>query len=211
VTTWLAGTGYGWVSALNTPTIARTWTSITTDLGYLTGFIAEQIGFGTREQALSLWRYAGLAAAAVICVIVLRRHRANPVLGVGLGLGAVVFLAPVFHPWYMLWATIPLGAAATTPRVRKVVTGLILVMTVLVFPGGIPPELPAIIGVGLGAMVVFGTAWAIANLDRNDLPGSARVAVRRLAPAVVLRRLRDAWRDVGTDRPDASGQAVSVR
>jgi alpha-1,6-mannosyltransferase len=211
VTTWLAETGYGWVSALNTPAIARTWTSITTDLGYATGFIGEQVGFATREQALSFWRYAGLAVAAVVCVVVLRRYRADPVVGVGLGLGAVVFLAPVFHPWYMLWATVPLGAAATSPRVRKVVTGLILVMTVLVFPGGIPAELPAVLGVGLGALVVFGTNWAIANLDRNDLAGSARIAVRRLAPAVLLHRLREAWRAPNPDGPDAAAEPISLR
>src|SRR5690606_15503445 len=126
-----------------------------------------QIGFGTRDQALAVWRYVGLAAAAVICVFMIRRHRARPVLGVGLGLAALVFLAPVFHPWYMLWATVPLGAAATTPRTRKVVTGLVVVMSVLVFPGGIPAETPAVLGVVLGAVVALVTAWAL-NLDRTD-------------------------------------------
>lgn len=205
ITTWLAGTGYGWIAALNTPAIARTWTSITTDLGYLTGFIAEQIGFGTQDQALAVWRYIGLGAAAVICVLMLRRHRDRPVLGVGLGLAALVFLAPVFHPWYMLWATVPLGAAATTPRTRKVVTGLVVVMTVLVFPGGIPAEASSVLGVVLGCLLVLTTAWAAANLDRSDLPGSARAALRGLAPAALLRRLRDAWRvaDVATGEASA--------
>jgi hypothetical protein len=205
VTTWLAGTGYGWVSALNTPAIARTWTSITTDLGYLSGFIAEQVGFGTRDQALSFWRYVGLATAAVVCLLMLRRHRDRPVLGVGLGLAGLVFLAPVFHPWYMLWATVPLGAAATTARTRKVVIGLVVVMTVLVFPGGIPAQTPAVLGVVLGGLLALVTAWAVTNLDRNDLPGSARAAVRQLAPTALVRRLRDAWQLPDADTGDALG------
>mgnify|MGYP006976733436 CR=1 FL=1 len=211
VTTWLAGTGYGWVGALGTPTLARTWTSITTDLGYLTGFVLEQLGMGTRDHALAFWQYAGLATAAVICVLMLLRHRTNPVLGVGLGLGAVVFLAPVFHPWYMLWATVPLGAAATSPRTRKIVVGLTLVMTLLVFPGGIPAGVPAVVGLLLGCLVVLGTAWALAHLDRTDLAGSAKAALRGLAPAEILRRLREDWREPHDDGPPASTQPVSLR
>jgi hypothetical protein len=201
VTTWLAGTGYGWVGALGTPTLARTWTSITTDLGYLTGFALEQTGLGSTDHALAFWQYAGLAVAAVICVLMLHRHRTNPVLGVGLGLGAVVFLAPVFHPWYMLWATVPLGAAATSPRARKIVVGLTLVMTVLVFPGGIPPGIPAVAGLAIGCLAVLGTAWALANLDRGDLAGSAKSALRRLAPAELLRLVREEWREPKGDGP----------
>ncbi|MBX6749921.1 MAG: polyprenol phosphomannose-dependent alpha 1,6 mannosyltransferase MptB [Micromonosporaceae bacterium] len=209
VTTWLAGTGYGWVSALGTPTLARTWTSITTDLGYLTGFLLEQTGLGTRNHALAFWQYAGLAVAAVVCVLMLRRHRTNPVLGVGLGLGAVVFLAPVFHPWYMLWATVPLGAAATSPRTRKIVVGLIVVMTVLVFPGGIPAGVPAVAGLLIGCLLVLGTTWAVANLDRTDLAGSTRAALRGLAPTELLRRLREEWREPKGDGPPP--QPVGLR
>jgi alpha-1,6-mannosyltransferase len=192
-TTTLAGTGYGWIGALNTPAIAHTWTSITTDLGYLTGLIAEFVGFGTTEQTLSFWRYVGLALAALICLVMLRRHRTNPALGVGLGLAAVVFLAPVFHPWYMLWATVPLAAAATSERIRKVVIFLLLAMTALVFPGGVNPTIAPILGMIIGVVLVFGSAWAVANLDRGDLAASFRTAVRRLAPTHLLRRIRDAW------------------
>jgi alpha-1,6-mannosyltransferase len=207
-TTTLATTGYGWVRALNTPAIAHTWTSITTDLGYLTGLIVEFLGLGTTEEALTWWRYTGLAAAAVICLLMLRRHRTNPALGVGLGLAAVVFLAPVFHPWYMLWATVPLAAAATSERTRKIVIFLLLAMTALVFPGGVSPTIAPILGMVIGVVLVFGSAWAVANLDRSDLAGSFRTAVRRLTPTRLLRRLRDAWR---VTPPAAVREAVRVR
>ena len=38
------------------------------------------------------------------------RGRIDPVTGLGVGLGAVVLLGPVVHPWYLLWAAIPLAA-----------------------------------------------------------------------------------------------------
>ena len=193
-TTRIAETGYGWVGALNTPAIAHTWTSITTDLGYLTGWIAEQLQVGTTEQMLAAWRYAGLGIAGIICLLMLARHRTNPALGVGLGLAAVVFLAPVFHPWYMLWATVPLAASATSPRIRKVVIFLVLAMTALVFPGGVAPTIAPVAGMVIGVVAVFGTAWAVTNLDRNDLSGSLRAAVRRLAPGELAQRLREEWR-----------------
>ncbi len=45
-----------------------------------------------------------------------RKHRANPAMGVGLGLAAVLALGPVVHPWYLLWAIVPLAAAAPPSR-----------------------------------------------------------------------------------------------
>jgi hypothetical protein len=44
-----------------------------------------------------------------------------------------------------------------------------LAMTALVFPGGVQPGAAPILGALLGALIVFGTAWAVNNLDRNDL------------------------------------------
>lgn len=199
VTTRIAGTGYDWVKSLNTPAIAHTWTSITTDLGYLSGLITEPLGVGTTEQMLAAWRYAGLGIAGIVCVLMLARHRTNPALGVGLGLAAVVFLAPVFHPWYMLWATVPLAASATSTRIRKVAIFLVLAMTALVFPGGVAPTLAPVAGMIIGVLGVFGTAWAVANLDRNDLPGSFRAAVRQLAPGELSQRLRAAWRSAAPE------------
>src|SRR5262249_36021670 len=75
VTTTVAGTGYGWVGALDTPTLAHTWTSITTDLGFWTGILTEKLGLASADRMLALWRLAGLAAAGIICMVLLRRYR----------------------------------------------------------------------------------------------------------------------------------------
>ena len=181
-TTELAGTGYGWIGALDTPTLAHTWTSITTDLGYWAGVLAEHYGVATADQMLAWVRLAGLAGAGAICLFMLRKHRANPAMGVGLGLAAVLALGPVVHPWYLLWAIVPLAAAATSEKVQRLVIFFSLAMTALVFPGGVQPSVASALGLVLGVVLVFGIAWAVSNLDRNDLAGSFAVGLRRLVP-----------------------------
>jgi alpha-1,6-mannosyltransferase len=186
--TTLAGTGYGWLGALDTPTKAHTWTSITTDLGYWTGLLAEHFGLASEAQTLAWWRLAGLAAAGAICLLMLHRHRTNPAMGVGMGLAAVLAFGPVVHPWYLLWAIVPLAAAATSIKVRRLVIFFSLAMTALVLPGGVEPTISPVLGMAFGAALVFGVAWAASNLDGNDLSGSAATALRRLLPRQLLSR-----------------------
>jgi len=181
VTTTVAGMGYGWIGALDTPMLAHTWTSITTDLGYWTGVAAEKMGLATGAQMLAAWRMAGLAAAGVICLVLLRRyHRHEPVVGLGLGLAAVLALAPVVHPWYLLWAIIPLAAAARSARVRRAVVVTSIVMTVMVLPGGVQPSFDVFLGAALGAGLVFGIAWAARNVDWERALASALAAGRQM-------------------------------
>jgi hypothetical protein len=155
-TTAIAGTGYGWVGALDTPTLAHTWTSIATDLGHWTGLLTEWLGLATTEQTTALWRVAGLLAAAILTLSVwLRQDRYPPVVGLGLGFGAVVVLGPVLHPWYLTWAIVPLAAAATSQRLRRIVVFTTVAFTLLVLPGGVQPSVPAFLGAALGAAAVF--------------------------------------------------------
>jgi hypothetical protein len=89
VTTTLAGTGFGWIRTLNTPTRARTWLSVTTDLGSLTGRVAEWLGVATTDEAMRVWWLTGLAAAVCVCVGLWRRSAEyGPVAALGLSLAA---------------------------------------------------------------------------------------------------------------------------
>jgi hypothetical protein len=166
LTTVIAGTGYGWINALDTPAIAHTWTSISTDLGYWSGLALETFGVGTMDQGLFAWRWAGLALAAACCLWLLRRPiRFGPVVSVGLGLGAVVVLGPVMHPWYLLWATVPLAAATNSPRLRKIVIGVTIGFTVTPLPGGVQPTVVAFAGAGAGTALVFGIRYLVRHPD----------------------------------------------
>lgn len=181
ITTIVAGTGYGWIAALDTPTLAHTWTSITTDLGHWTGLLADRFGWASPDQVLAWWRLAGLGAAGVVCLLLLRRyHRKDQVVGLGLGLAAVLALGPVVHPWYLLWSIVPLASAARSQRIQRAVIFMSVTMVVVVLPGGVQPSLDVFLGAALGAALVFGITWVANNVDREAVFDSARAAMRQM-------------------------------
>ena len=88
---------------------------------------------------LVLTRGVGLAGAAVLVGMLLLatlRGRIDAVTGIGAGLGAVVLLGPVVHPWYLLWAAIPLAATRGLPRHRRAALAASAVLAVVVPPTG---------------------------------------------------------------------------
>jgi hypothetical protein len=72
-------------------------------------------------------------------------------------MSAVVVLGPVMHPWYLLWATVPLAAASRDRRVRLAVVWTVVGFTLTVLPGGVDPTVTAFLGAVLGASLVFVT------------------------------------------------------
>ncbi len=136
------GTGlrFGWVGALGTPNAVRSWMSAMTDLGLLAAWIGSLLGLGDHTTSvLELARSTGLVTSTGVCLLLLWRcwrGRVEPLAGLGIGLGAVVLLGPVVHPWYLLWAAIPLAAAATHPAFRVTATAACSVLALLVAPTG---------------------------------------------------------------------------
>ena len=109
------GLGFGWIGTQGTANVIRSWMSLATDLGQLSGQIGILAGLGDHtDTVLTITRGLGGIVAALLCLrllLLVLRGRLDPVTGVGVGLGAVVLLGPVVHPWYLLWAAIPLAAA----------------------------------------------------------------------------------------------------
>jgi alpha-1,6-mannosyltransferase len=134
------GLGFGWAGALGTPNVVRSWMSVVTELGLLAGWIGTLLGLGDHTTSvLTLVRLAGLAAASGICLLALWRcwqGRLNPVAGTGIGLGAVVVLGPVVHPWYLLWTLIPLAASVNRAAFRITATVACAGLAVVVAPTG---------------------------------------------------------------------------
>jgi alpha-1,6-mannosyltransferase len=134
------GLGFGWTTALGTPNAVRSWMSVMTELGLLAGWIGSLLGLGDHTTSvLALTRSAGLAAACGMCSVLLWRcwrGRIEPLSGLGVGLGAVVLLGPVVHPWYLLWAAIPLAGSATRPAFRTTATVASAWLAVVVAPTG---------------------------------------------------------------------------
>lgn len=159
VVTAVAGTGYGWVGALDTPVSPQNW-SLVSGLGHLTG-------------ALSLWRWVGLAAA-VACGLALwlRRDRLGPVYAVGLCLGAFVLFGPALRPWYLLWGLVPLAAAAPDGRMRRLAAAACAGFAVVVLPSGFAPGAEqvaqAVLGVAVAAILIAVLRPAVAGGSHED-------------------------------------------
>ncbi|MDQ2883571.1 MAG: polyprenol phosphomannose-dependent alpha 1,6 mannosyltransferase MptB, partial [Actinomycetota bacterium] len=134
------GLGFGWIGALGTPNVVRSWMSVVTELGLLAGLIGSVLGLGDHTASvLALARAIGLATAGGVCLLLLWRcwrGRIEPLAALGAALGAVVLLGPVVHPWYLLWAVIPLAASATHPAFRLTATAASAVLAVVVAPTG---------------------------------------------------------------------------
>ncbi|HXV93965.1 MAG TPA: polyprenol phosphomannose-dependent alpha 1,6 mannosyltransferase MptB [Pseudonocardia sp.] len=158
-----SGLGFGWTGTLGTANVIRSWMSLSTDIGQLSGQIGILAGLGDHTDAvLTVTRGLGGMAAATVCVFLLfavLRGRIDPVTGVGVGLGAVVLLGPVVHPWYLLWAAIPLAAVRGLPRYRRAALGASAVLAVMLAPTGAgfefrPYQLPMAIVAGIGILLV---------------------------------------------------------
>lgn len=135
-----SGLGFGWTGTLGIPSLIRSWMSLSTDLGLVGARIGSWLGLGDHTAAvLSLTRGVGLAAAVLVCGLMLWRcwrGRIEPLAGLGVSLGALVLLGPVVHPWYLLWAAIPLAAAAGAPAYRTSATIASAFLAVVVAPTG---------------------------------------------------------------------------
>ncbi|NMI02279.1 polyprenol phosphomannose-dependent alpha 1,6 mannosyltransferase MptB, partial [Pseudonocardia acidicola] len=134
------GLGFGWLGTLGTANTIRSWMSLSTVLGQLSGQIGILAGLGDHTNTtLTITRgVGGLAAALVCCWLLLAtlRGRVEPVTGLGAGLGAVVLLGPVVHPWYLLWAAIPLAATQGLPRYRRAALAASALLALMVPPTG---------------------------------------------------------------------------
>ncbi len=135
-----SGLGFGWTATLGTANVIRSWMSLSTDLGQLAGQVGILAGLGDHtDTVLTLTRGIGGLVAAAVCVRLLFAvlwGRVDPVTGLGVGLGAVVLLGPVVHPWYLLWAAIPLAATRGMPRHRRAALAASALLAVMLPPTG---------------------------------------------------------------------------
>jgi alpha-1,6-mannosyltransferase len=157
------GVGIGWLQTLDVPSLIRSWMSVSTDLGLLGGQVGILARMGDHTDAvLAVARVIGLAASAVVVGMLLLavwRGRLDAVTGMGAGLGAVVLLGPIVHPWYLLWAAIPLAATRGLPRYRRLALAASAVLALVVPPTGADFQfrafqLPMAIAAALGILLV---------------------------------------------------------
>ncbi|OQO94125.1 hypothetical protein B1813_04140 [Saccharomonospora piscinae] len=136
------GLGFGWVGALDTPSKVWSWTSPGAELGQLGGVLGVFLGLGNHTASvIAILNLLGYAVAGAVTVKFLWdsfHWRYRPIIGLGVSLGTFMLLHVSMQPWWLLWAVIPLAAAAGTSRFRNAATAASAVLALLIPPTGSP-------------------------------------------------------------------------
>jgi alpha-1,6-mannosyltransferase len=129
---FVSGLGLGWVNALSGAGKSITWTSPPSAVGLAVDAVGRW--FGAQLHAVPVTRGVALVLLPVVLVAIWwRSRRGDPLVGAGLACLAVIFLAPITQPWYLIWpATL---FAATAIRARWL-AGTIVVSMFLLLPTG---------------------------------------------------------------------------
>lgn len=159
VVTLISGIGLGWITGQGGAASIRSWMSVTTDVGVISGWLGMLLGLGDHTAAmLTITRTAGVLVAAGFIVRMLFatfRGAIHPVGGLGVSTFVLVILFPVVHPWYMLWAIVPLAAWANRLFFRVCVVVYSSAFSFFVLPRGLalPPD--TVIAIYVGAVLCF--------------------------------------------------------
>ncbi|MGW4463636.1 polyprenol phosphomannose-dependent alpha 1,6 mannosyltransferase MptB [Micromonospora sp. NPDC004704] len=180
--TAVAGTGYGWITALDTPVSAANW-SVSSALGRATRALLELIGADVAPHAVSFWRWAGLAVALGAGLLLwLRRDELGPVYALGLALGALVLFGPAIRPWYLLWGLVPIAAATADRRLRRWAALVCAVLALVILPDGYAPGLAELAQVALGGGLAVLLLLALHHRTRLRLVAAGVRMVRLPTP-----------------------------
>ncbi|HCK79690.1 MAG TPA: hypothetical protein DHW34_06720 [Actinobacteria bacterium] len=114
----LAGVGFGWIKALGTPGLVRSWISPVTSLGVGVGWLGSAVGLGDHTEGLLLIlrTIATVAVVAYAVRLLLHPGQRHPVRAAGIVLLLLAIFGPVVQPWYLLWGLVVLAAAGYRRR-----------------------------------------------------------------------------------------------
>lgn len=161
VLTSATGLGYGWLHTLDAGSARLSIWSPTTGVGVAMGQLLHAVGLvDTPEKVVRVVLAVALAAGGIVAlVLLLRSHRNGPVRALGLSLVAVVALAPVVQPWYLLWGLVLL-AAVGGEQVTLALSAISVALCLSLLPDGAsllrPPlyGVPILLAVGIAALEV---------------------------------------------------------
>ncbi|MCK6159733.1 polyprenol phosphomannose-dependent alpha 1,6 mannosyltransferase MptB [Corynebacterium simulans] len=158
--TLTSGIGLGWITGQGGAASIRSWLSSSTAVGVSAGFLGMLLGLGDHTDAiLTFTRTIGvIIAAGFMLRMLLATYRGSihPVGGLGIATLVLVIFFPVVHPWYILWAVLPLAAWANRLIFRITVVIYSAAMSFFVLPRGL--------GLPPGTIVVIYTAAIITYL-----------------------------------------------
>ncbi|MEV0737969.1 polyprenol phosphomannose-dependent alpha 1,6 mannosyltransferase MptB [Streptomyces sp. NPDC050549] len=156
--TAVAGTGYGWIGALDTPVSAHNW-ALTSLLGRATGALLEHLGSSLAPFAIPAWHALGLAVTGAAILAIWLRLRPSPVYALGLSLAVVAAFGPAIRPWYALWGLFLIAAAAPSTSVRHRVAAVTGVLALAVLPSGGPADIGQLVLAVSGGVLAIVVLW----------------------------------------------------
>ncbi|MEU6091844.1 polyprenol phosphomannose-dependent alpha 1,6 mannosyltransferase MptB [Streptomyces sp. NPDC047085] len=168
--TAVAGTGYGWIGALDTPVSPHNW-ALTSLLGRATGALLDHLGSNLAPLAVPAWHLLGLAATAVAVLLIWLRLRFRPVYALGLSLLTVAVFGPAIRPWYVLWGLFLIAAAAPSTSVRHRVAALAGVLALAVLPSGGPADAGQLVLAVSGGVLGVVVLWQAHLTAQAPAPG----------------------------------------
>jgi hypothetical protein len=174
--TVIVNNGWGWVQALNTPTLGHTPLAPASLLGDMFDPIVKAASF---DDLATGGRITTMLAAVCIFIYLTltARHRALAQT-IGYGLIAVGLLGPVLYPWYMLWGVVCLAPTARAERRDLVV--LISACACLFDPPGFTRMISDNLTLS-GLAIAF--AWFAARAHARNRSAAACAAVALTSPA----------------------------
>ena len=153
------GVGFGWASAQGGAAEIVSWMSISSVLGLASSFLGMLLGLGDHQQtALTAARALGLLAGGAWVVRMLfasYRGRIHPVGGLGLATFFLVVFFPVVHPWYLLWAILPLAAWANRHLFHIFAVGYSVAFSFFILPRGLSLPPGTVLYIYVMAAVLF--------------------------------------------------------
>lgn len=163
------GIGLGWITGQGGAATIRSWMSLSTAVGVISGSIGGMLGLGDHTDAiLTITRTVGILIAGAFMVRMLWatfKGAISPIGALGVATLILVLCFPVVHPWYALWAILPLAAWANRLIFRGTVTVYSVILSFFVLPRGLglPPGTIASIyfGAALGFILLVAVLWFI--------------------------------------------------
>jgi alpha-1,6-mannosyltransferase len=148
----------GWIESMQNSGRTMGTLSVSTRLGYVVSSLFRLVGLPTADSTwTTLFRIAGLLAAAAVCLWMLGRvDRLGPIQCAAIAMTVVVLLGPVVWPWYLAPGIALLGAAGIG-RWRPALLVLTISFAFEVFPVG-PRSKPVLEGshfVSLGLILLI--------------------------------------------------------
>ncbi len=157
---YASGFGLGWLTALSHAGDSVVWTSPPTAVGLTIHYLGSGLGLprhmetGTRPIALAL---LPITLAAILWLF---RDR-NRLHGAGVALLAVIFLAPIDQPWYLVW---PLAMFAVTRARMRWFVVVVVIASSIEMPDG--SGLTKIIQFPAALLMTAAVAWVLARAPR---------------------------------------------